>query len=151
MANKKEWYMDYATHAFVRYANLGCPTRAEYTEKINQDCYQKHALLEPGVIGAKAEAAVYANEPLLNDIDAVNRVFDILEKQHHQEIAAAIRYVYFTDPLSKPRRGAIIARVRRFAYECPADERTVYRWLKSARVLFCKERGLDTGSEGERW
>jgi uncharacterized protein (UPF0297 family) len=98
-----------------------------------------------------AESAVYASEPLLRDIDAVNRVFKILEEQGKDEIIKAIRYVYFTDPICKPRRGSLIARVRRYAYECPANERTVYRWLKSARVLFCKERGLDIGTEGDRW
>lgn len=151
MAKKKEWYMDYATHAFVRYANLKCPTREQYEARIREDCYRRLAFHEPAFIVIKANAEVAAREPLLKDIDAVNRVFEILEKQDKPQIAGAIRAVYFIDPYGKPKYGAVVNRVRRYAYECPANERTVYKWLKSARLLFCKERGLDTGTDEEKW
>lgn len=151
MAKKKEWYMDYATHAFVRYANLGCPTREQYEERIRNDCYRRLSLHEPSFIVIKANAEVSVREPLLKDIDAVNRVFAVLEKQNKPHIAAAIRAVYFVEPYGKPKHGAITSRVRRFAYEYPANERTVYKWLKSARLLFCKERQLNTGFDDERW
>lgn len=151
MAKKKEWYMDYATHAFVKYAELGCPTREEQIAAIRSKVNRELSLHEPSFIVIKADAEVAKAEPLLKDIDAVNRVFKILEEQDKPAIADAIRAVYFIDPRGKPRRGAIVARARRFAYEYPANERTVYKWLKSARLLFAIERGLCTGKDDEQW
>lgn len=151
MSRKKEWYMDYATHAFVRYASLGCPTRAEYETRIREDCYKRLALHNPSFIVIKANAEVSAREPLLKDIDAVNRVLDILQRKDKQHIIDAVKAVYFYDPHGKPAHGVIVNRVRRFACEYPANERTVYKWLKSVRLLFAQIRELDTGGNDERW
>lgn len=140
--------MDYATHAFIHYAALGRPTREQQEARIRGEIYSKLALEKPDYIVAKAEQAVKNAAPLLKDIDAVNRVFKILEEQDKPGIADAIKAVYFIDPRGKPKRGAIVARARRFAYEYPANERTVYKWLKSARLLFAIERGLYTDSDG---
>lgn len=151
MSRKKEWYMDYATHAFVRYASLGCPTREELEARIRLDCYQRLYLQNPSFIIIKANAEVSAKEPLLKDVDAVNRVLEILKKQDKQHIIDAVRAVYLYDPHGKPEHGVIVNRVRRFAYEYPANERTVYKWLKSVRLLFAQIRELDTGGNDERW
>ena len=151
MAKKKEWYMDYATHAFVRYANLGCPTREQYEERIRNDCYRRLAFHEPGFIVIKANAEVSAREPLLKDIDAVNRVLDILQKQDKPHIIAAIKAVYFVNPKGKPEHGVIVERVNAYAMKCPASTKAVYEWLKSARLLFAQIRELDTGGNDEKW
>lgn len=150
MAKKKEWYMDYATHAFVRYASLGCPTRQEYENRIRQDCYNRLALHEPSFIVMKANAEVSSRIPLLEDIDAVNRVIDILTQQDKQYIIQAIKDVYFVNPKGKPEHGVIVERVTAYAMKCPASTKTVYAWLKSARLLFAKLRGLNTGDD-EKW
>lgn len=146
MARKKEFFMDYATHAFVRYASIGRPTREEYEQRVREDCYRRLALLPPDVIVNKANGEVSAREPLLKDIDAVNRVLRILAENNKHHIADAIKAVYFTPPCQMPKRGAIVARVRRFAMEYPCSLSSAYRWLKSARLLFAQIRGLDTGS-----
>ena len=151
MSRKKEWYMDIATHAFIKYAFLGCPTRDEREKQIRQECYKKFALKNPSFIAIKADEAVAKKRGELKDIDTVNRVLDILKKQDKQHIIDAVRAVYFYDPHGKPERGVIINRVRRFAYEYPANERTVYKWLKSVRLLFAQIRELDTGGNDERW
>ena len=151
MSRKKEWYMDYATHAFVRYANLGCPTREEYENRIRQDCYTRFAFQEPSFILSKANAEVSSRIPLLEDIDAVNRVIDILRQQDKQHIIQAIRDVYFVNPKGKPERGVIVERVTAYAIKCPASTKAVYEWLKSARLLFAQLRGLNTGRDDEKW
>ena len=151
MSRKKEWYMDYATHAFVRYASLGCPTRQEYEERIRQDVYKRLAMHEPAFIINKANAEVSAREPLLKDIDAVNKVLDILRREDKQHIIDAIKAVYFTYPKGKPERGVIVDRVTRYAMECPASTKAVYEWLKSARLLFAQIRELDTGGKDDKW
>jgi hypothetical protein len=141
---KKEWYMDYATHAFVRFASLGCPTRDEYEHRIREDCYRRLAFHEPSFIVSKANAEVSARKPLLEDIDAVNGVLDILARQDKEHISKALKAVYFTHPHGKPDRGEIVERVTAYAMECPASTKSVYQWLKSARLLFAQLRGLDT-------
>lgn len=151
MSRKKEWYMDYATHAFVRYASLGCPTRAEYETRIREDCYKRLAFHNPSFIVIKANAEVSSREPLLKDIDAVNRVLDILQKQDKPHIINAIKAVYFVNPKGKPERGEIVERVTAYAMKCPASTKAVYEWLKSARLLFAQIRELDTGGYDERW
>lgn len=151
MSRKKEWYMDYATHAFVRYAALGCPTRQQHEERIRQDVYKRLAMHEPAFIVNKANAEVSAREPLLKDIDAVNRVLDILRREDKQHIIDAIKAVYFTYPKGKPERGVIVERVTRYAMECPASTKAVYEWLKSARLLFAQIRELDVGGKDDKW
>lgn len=147
----KEWYRDYATHAYMRYSTLGYPTRATLEEKIRADVNRRLAFEEPGFIVVKADAAVLEHEGLLRDIDAIGRVFAQLHRENREHIADAIREVYFLGAGGKAKRGTITARVRRFAYEYPASERTVYNWLKTARMMFAKERGLCTTEEKERW
>lgn len=151
MAKKKEWYMDYATHAFVRFANLGCPSRAAFEDRIRKDCYARLATHEPSFIVMKANAEVSARGPLLDDIEAVNRVLEILKHQNKEHIIQAIKDVYFVNPKGKPEHGVIVERVTAYAMKCPASTKAVYAWLKSARLLFAQIRGLNTGSDDEKW
>lgn len=150
MSRKKEHWRDSATHAFIKYAHLGCPTVEEREKQIRQECYNKFALSNPSFISIKADDAVAKKVGELKDIEAVNRVLDILQKQDKQHIIDALRAVYFYDPHGKPDRCEIVNRVIRFAYEYPSHERSVYRWLKSARLLFAKLRELDT-DEFDGW
>jgi hypothetical protein len=143
--------MDYATHAFVNFAALGCPTRQQHEERIRQGCYQRYAMHEPSYIVNKANAEVLSKEPLLKDIDAVNRVLDILHRQNKDHIIAALQAVYFAYPKGKPERGVIVSRVTRYAIDCPASTKAVYEWLKSARLLFAQIRELDTNGESGKW
>ena len=115
------------------------------------DINRRLALHEPGFIVAKADEAVSEHEGLLQDIDAIGRVFAQLQRENREHIADAIRAVYFLGAGGKAKRGTITARVRRFAYEYPASERTVYNWLKTARLMFATARGLCTTGDKERW
>lgn len=151
MRYTREWWRDEATHAFVRFASLGCPTVEQYEDRIRKDCYNRLSLQNPQFIVNKANAEISARKPLLNDIEAVNRVIDMLNEQGKQYIVDAMKAVYFFAPTGTPTVGSIKYRVRRFAMEYPASERTVYRWLKAARLLYAMERGIDVGKyENER-
>ena len=151
----KEWYMDYATHAFSEYSRLGRPTRAEYEEKIRKSIYKRFAEKAPEHIIRLADREVQRNEGLLRDIDAVNKTFDMLLNKipldtvdtdkavrNGTDIANAISYVYFGLHREKPSNKRIYGRVRLYAQTLPTTERTVYRWLKYGRRLFAFNRGL---------
>lgn len=151
MERGREWWRDEATHAFVRYASLGKPTREEYERRIREDCYRRLATMNPQFIVNKANAEVSTREPLLKDIDAVNYVINTLIEQKKEYIIDAMKAVYFADTTGKLSSGTIKYRVRRFAIDYPASERTVYRWLKAARLLYAIAKGIDIGKfENER-
>lgn len=151
MSRKKEWYRDTATHAFIKYAYLGFPTKIERENQIRNECYKKYALSNPSFIAVKVEESIIKKTGELKDIDAVNRVLDILKKQDKTHIIEAIKEVYFVNPKGKPERGEIVERVTAYAMKCPASTKAVYEWLKSARLLFAQLRELDTGGDDERW
>ena len=65
-----------------------------------------------------------------------------LALQGKEEVIAAVRAVYFVAPRQEIERGSISARVEAFAVGLPAAPSTVYRWLRTARDLFGKVRGL---------
>lgn len=141
---KKDCIRDYATGAFMRFFNLGCPTRAEYEERIKQDVYQRLALKEPRIILLKAEAEVRSRQPILDDIDAVQKMITLLHENGKDYVVDAIRAVYFipSNKNGRPSRNEIVKRVLYFSSTVPTDERNVYRWLKHARELFAVCRGL---------
>ena len=139
---KKDLIRDYATGAFVRYVSLGCPTRAEYEARIRQEVYERLATREPKVILMRADAAVSARKPILEDLEAVERMFSMLEENGKEDISRAVRAVYMPPAAARPTRREIADRVRAFAVSVPIDERSVYRRLKYARELFAMLRGL---------
>ncbi len=111
---KKDLIRDYATEAFRLYARMGCPSLRE--------------------IGGEGATAA--------DLRAVCEVLRILSLQGKEEVIAAVRAVYFVAPRQEIERGSISARVEAFAVGLPAAPSTVYRWLRTARDLFGKARGL---------
>ena len=139
---KKDFIRDYATGAFIRYASLGCPTREEYEEKLRRDVYNRLSLKEPRIILMKADAEIASRKPILDDIEAVEKMFAMLEANGKEYISKAVRAVYFASAVGRPSRKEIVNRVLCYARSVPIDERSVYRWLKYARELFAMLRGL---------
>lgn len=145
---------DYATAAFVKYARLGCPTREEREEQIRNEVYKRHANKDPKYVVALAEIELRRMRGHLEDIDAVNKTFEMLygyvpdditskSTRNGVDIAEAVKNVYFAVKSERITKQMIALRVRAHAMSVPADERTVYRWLKYARELFAVIRGLD--------
>jgi hypothetical protein len=100
--------------------------------------------MEPQFIVMKADAEVSARKPIIEDIKAVERVLNILQEQGKTEIAGAIKAVYFTNSRFPLKKGEIVDRVTAYAVALPASTKSVYAWLKSARLLFAQIRGLST-------
>lgn len=109
---KKESTRDYITAAFRFYALRS----GQEPEKINSPEYFDHI--------------------------AVRLMFETLERERKEHIACAVKAVYFAQPNKPLRNNEISERVSRFAVNWPTDERTVYRWLKTARELCASFRGL---------
>ena len=139
---KKDFTRDYTTEIFRLYAAMGKPTY----ERAQSDIYETELLrrsdLNPQTAIAQAERAVENATPLLLDVMAAERTIELLERGNKSHIVSAVSAVYFADPKSPLRRGDISARVHHFSLMCPTDERTVYRWLKEARLLCAAIRGL---------
>lgn len=111
---KKDLIRDYATEAFRLYARMGCPSQKE--------------------IGGEGATAA--------DLRAVCEVLRILALQGKEEVIAAVRAVYFVAPRQEIERGSISARVEAFAVGYPTSVPSVYRWLRVARKMFAKVRGM---------
>ena len=139
---KKDFTRDYVTEAFRLYAAMGQPTYERAKADIYNAELAKHSGNNPSVAIAQAEAAVNNNAPMLLDILAAERTMDLLERGDKEYIVEAVKAVYFTEPNAPLCRGDISKRVRYHALSCPTDERTVYRWLKEARLLCAAVRGL---------
>ena len=138
----KEWYRDYATHAYQQYAALGYPTRDAYEQKIRQEVMRRNAADPPDEIEKKADQAVSDHKRALEDIEAVNIVIDALRASGKDYVIYALHDVYFVEPGRETARGVIQSRVARCVADRYASERSVYGWLKDARRMFAEALGL---------
>lgn len=91
---------------------------------------------------AKRQAADCAKPSVQKDSAAIELAFDYLKSQGKEYIINAVKAVYFAGANEQLKIREISSRVSRFAIEQHADESTIYRWLKEARDLFAKYRGL---------
>lgn len=112
---------DYTIAQFRTYAALGCPSKAQ----VVADETMRQAL----------------RLDLLAVIDTLND----LTSSGKDYISQAVSAVYFTSPTAPLHKGEINLRVTKFAISNYTDERTVWRWLKEARLLCAKLRGLNVG------
>nr|DAH25680.1 MAG TPA: hypothetical protein [Caudoviricetes sp.] len=78
------------------------------------------------------------------DLLAVIDTLDGLTNSGKDYICQAVSAVYFVAPTAPLHKGEINLRVTKFAINNYTDERTVFRWLKEARLLCAKLRGLNT-------
>lgn len=139
---KKDFTRDYVTEAFRLYAAMGMPTYEQARADIYESALLKNNLCDPQAAVAKAELAAAKKEPLLLDLLAVDKTINLLERGEKHYIVSAVKEIYFTSPQQPLRKGDISWRVRKFSLQCPTDERTVYRWLREARLLCAAIRGL---------
>ncbi len=132
----------YITEAFRLYARLGYPCREKAQEITRGKEAEPGKSVPPDRARAQAKKPAENKAPLLLDLLAVESTLSLLRNEKKEDVIAAVTAVYFVNPSAPLRRGDISDRVRRFAMTCPADERTVYRWLKYARLLCAAKRGL---------
>nr|DAF50981.1 MAG TPA: hypothetical protein [Siphoviridae sp. ctvhu9] len=77
------------------------------------------------------------------DLLAVADTLNALTNSGKDYICQAVSAVYFVAPTKPLHKGEINLRVTKFAVNNHTDERTVFRWLKEARLLCAKLRGLN--------
>nr|DAV42306.1 MAG TPA: hypothetical protein [Caudoviricetes sp.] len=77
------------------------------------------------------------------DLLAVADTLNALTNSGKDYICQAVSAVYFVAPTKPLHKGEINLRVTKFAVNNYIDERTVFRWLKEARLLCAKLRGLN--------
>lgn len=148
---KKDNIRDYATEAFRFYAACGRLTSEQLKKKVYDEIYtaskKEHYRSGSGMPSdvtayavMNAEDAIKSMQAEFEDIIAVEKTILRLNKHERR----AVEIVYFTDPKKDLEKGDISDRVHRAELEIPASEKSIYRWLKTARMIFSKERGLRT-------
>lgn len=110
---------DYTIAQFRLYASLGFPSKAQ-------------------VVADKT-----MHRALQLDLLAVADTLNALTNSGKDYICQAVSAVYFVAPTKPLHKGEINLRVTKFAVNNYTDERTVFRWLKEARLLCAKLRGLN--------
>ena len=144
---KKDYIRDYATECFRAYAGAGYPTYEEAYARIYDAALKKYSASDAELAVQKAEEDAEKHTPYLLDIMAADKTFELLEKGNKHNIVAAVKAVYCSHPYLPLSRGDISSRVLAFAHKSYADERTVYRWLKEARLLCAAVRGLSISDD----
>ena len=144
---KKDFTRDYVTEIFRVYAAAGMPTYESERERIYNEELTKCDCADAEAAVMRAETATDKRTPYLLDILAAEKTIELLEHGGKSVIVRAVKEIYCAYPTRPLRRGDITDRVHRFSLLCPAEERTVYRWLKEARLLCAAVRGLRISDE----
>lgn len=148
----KSHYRDYATDAFRFLAKNG-PVAA-YKMRLYNDTLRYYQLRESCVetgISAPTEAAVIrAEQAVLDamaeiaDMEAAEFALTAVRNMRGEAAEKAVRAVYMLMPDMERTRGEIEHRVIYASTHLHASRRTVYGWLKLARLVFAEKRGLRT-------
>lgn len=103
------------------------------------------------LLGYPNKAQVVADETMHRalqlDLLAVIDTLNALTSSGKDYIRQAVCAVYFAAPTKPLHKGEINLRVTKFAVNNYTDERTVFRWLKEARLLCADYRGLNIGTD----
>ena len=101
-------------------------------------------------LGYPSKAQVIADKTMHRalqlDLLAVIDTLNALTSSGKDYICQAVSAVYFVAPTAALHKGEINLRVTKFAISNYTDERTVWRWLKEARLLCADYRGLNIGT-----
>lgn len=119
----KDSTRDYTVAQFRLYASLGYPNKAQ-------------------VVADKT-----MHRALQLDLLAVIDTLNTLTSSGKDYIRQAVCAIYFVAPTAPLQKGEINFRVTKFAINNYTDERTVFRWLKEARLLCADYRGLNIGTD----
>jgi hypothetical protein len=141
---RRDHVRDYATEAFRFYAKVGG------TKKYIDDLVADEKRQKGSGVANPTEAALIIKERILAERAAEFADLEAVEKTMHiistlgsgKEMRQAVEMVYFERCWEELRRGDIQDRVHKAELTIPASERSIYYWLKKARLIFAKERGL---------
>lgn len=140
---RKEHTRDYCTEAYRFYARSGGYDK--YVKDLVEDIKRNKG----SGICKPTEAEVISKEEVISDkaseladIEAVEKVLRALETCQYTSVLKAIEMVYFKDCWRDLEKGDIETRVNFAEMHIPASRRQIYYWLKKARKMLAKERGL---------
>ena len=158
----KDNITDYATEAFAYYARNGKPNIETLKENIRKQALEESKKETCGISGniskpteyqiMRMEEAVEQHMAEIQDIAAVCKTIKAIEQMKKgEDIKKAVEMVYMAPGQEQRKeKGYISARVAAAAISIPASERSIYYWLKIARVIFAKERGLRISTTTKR-
>lgn len=112
----KDATRDYVVNMFRFYASLNCPSKEEIFLHKNE-----------------------LTRPQLLDLLAVEKAFN----EFSPEVKNAVKCIYFVRPTDKLHKGEISARVIDYSTKYYFGERIVWKYLKQARLICAKHRGLN--------
>lgn len=144
---KKESYRDYATDAYIFWAEKGYISGADYIDAVKRKAIARSKDAEPEEAYKYISVCVANNTASQKDLDACCRAFDFLRDSNKDYICDAVKNVYGVCPHKALKRGEITGRVKAYACAANTDERNVYRWLAQARKIFAAMRGLRMGGD----
>lgn len=120
----KDATRDYIVAAFRLYAALKLPDEKQI-DKLSKD---------------------NDNTAVKLDLLAVLKTIEHLKSKNKEHICNAIQYVYFYKPTQTLKLNEIKNRVTAFATQNYISIRNVWNWLKQARDICAKYRGLNTST-----
>lgn len=122
---KRDYFRDTATLAFWRFGALRNKSVEEYLAENNINREEYRGFCE--------------------DLFAVSDTLLELASTNREYIVEAVREIYMCSR-KYPDHKDIAGRVRRYALIVPASEKTVYKWLETARDIYTLKRGLATNT-----
>lgn len=145
---RKQAYRDYATEAFRFWARTG--TASAYRDRLVREIAERRGEVQGVGISKPTEAAILRIEDAtdqafaeLYDLEAVDKARAALMMSRDGNLKLrAVELVYMRHPEREIQRGEVKARTVKAAGELHTSERQVYYWLKEAREVFARERGL---------
>lgn len=142
---KKDHLREYCTEAYRFYAKSGGVKG--YLDKLFIDYCRNNP---PVGASSSVEGTLIKKENILRehaaefaDLEAVEKTLYLLGYcLNSGKIIKCIEMIYFKDCWKDIEMGYIPERVHEAELQLPASRRQIYIWLKQARELFAKERGL---------
>ena len=148
---KKDNARDIAVGGFLDFGRWKGCTREQCVEVIRCATKEEFQEYPPESVMLKADEAVREAKPLLDSLEAVHRTFETLRRNKKDYIIDAVKFVYCDRPDETKSRNEISMRIRAYAMRIYADERTVYRWLREARILYAYHLGVHTVDRVSDW
>jgi uncharacterized protein (UPF0305 family) len=118
--SKKDNVRDYVVSMFRFYSNCGKPDTKQ-------------------IVKLKTQLSTAA----ILDLMAVDNMLCQLERKGKHDIVQAINEIYFFNSKRDLKKNEISQRVQHYSSTHFIEERTVWRWLKSARKLCAEYRNLN--------
>lgn len=145
---KKEITKDYAESAFQYYVSIGKPSYDSLKERYIKDALEYYSIINKKIIsiddlGFHKKAMDYVDDKLkmkageLEDILAIEKTLKLLNETEK----SVLEIIYFSSD-NLINKANISELVKKTCTITSLPEKTIHSFLRKARVLFARERGL---------